>query len=392
MNEEKEVLEPQIKKEKKEVLKPKIRKVKKEKIFFNTKIKKQLEYSIENDLPALLIGDTGCGKTSFVRELANKRGVKLIRVNLTGQTGVDEVLGKWIVKGKEMVWIDGPLITAMKEGSFIVFDEINMALPEILSALHSLLDDDKFVQLKEKENEVIYAEPGFRFFATMNPPMEYAGTKELNRAFENRFSVICRIDYSDKEAKIISQRTGINLSDAEKLKMFGDDLRKSKKEQKIDYICSTRDLINLANLIVAKFKPQEALQIAILNKIDNKKEVEAIEKFFELSTGNIVVEFKGMKVEINSLSEARDKFKVMADENFKIIGDLKSTKESLEREVASFRDTINKKDNIINDLKEKYIISEEKLSKLNTAKEGMQDLMNRLKIPESTITEVLGDK
>lgn len=173
---------------------------KKNTIYVDKGYRDTLEKAVTNNLPVLMIGDTGCGKTTIVRELAQRKGIELYRLNLTGQTGVDEFLGKWLASPeKGTYWLDGLLIKAMKEGKWLVLDEINMALPEILSALHSLLDDDRKVVMKEFDGSTIYPHPDFRLFATMNPEDEYAGTKELNKAFLSRFPVVMNIPYSPNE-------------------------------------------------------------------------------------------------------------------------------------------------------------------------------------------------
>src|SRR5206468_1631140 len=111
--------------------------------------------AIKSDKPALIIGETGCGKTSIVRELAHKHDHKFMRFNLTGETSVDEFVGKYTLVNGETVWQDGILLEAMKQGAFLVVDEINVALPEILFVLHSLLDDDKFVVVANHNGEIV---------------------------------------------------------------------------------------------------------------------------------------------------------------------------------------------------------------------------------------------
>ena len=188
---------------------------KKDKMYFGDNVKLSLGTAIDKNYPILLVGETGVGKTSFVRDIALERGKRLIRLNLTGQTGVDEILGKYLVrstvdsrgnKTPEMYWVDGLLVTAMKEGHWIVFDEINMCAAEILSVLHSLLDDDRSIVLKEKDGSLLKPHPAFRFFATMNPEEEYAGTKELNKAFLSRFPIVLDVKYSENEVDIINDR------------------------------------------------------------------------------------------------------------------------------------------------------------------------------------------
>ena len=230
-------------------------------------IKKYIRVSAEQNMPALLVGDTGCGKTSLIKELAKEKKAKFMRVNLTGETTVDELVGKYILKEGATVWEDGVLITALKKGYWFLLDEINAALPEILFVLHSLLDDDKHVLLQQKDGELVKAHKNFRFFAAMNPVDEYAGTKELNKAFMSRFALITELKYPNKEteAQIIHNQTLIPHQDASYIADLGQKIRKAKRNNDIFYTCSTRDLIQMASL-TKHLDITEAYQLSIVNK------------------------------------------------------------------------------------------------------------------------------
>jgi len=280
-----------------------------DKIYFDALSEKALRKGIELNLPVLLVGETGGGKTSYIRNLAKERGTELIRLNLTGQTGVDEILGKWLANSSGMYWIDGLLINAMKEGKWIVFDEINMALPEFLSVLQSLLDDYRNIVLKEHEGEKVVCHPDFRFFATMNPSDEYSGTKELNKAFLSRFPIILNVDYSSEEHQIISDRTGMKIDDAEKIVLIAKDIRDLKKKEKISYTCSTRDILAFANLITNGFTIAESFELSIVNKVVSNEEKVIVKKIAELVTGEdmkIAIRVSGREMKFNSIQEIAD--------------------------------------------------------------------------------------
>lgn len=233
-----------------------------------------LTVGIEEDMPILLVGETGTGKTSIIREAAIDRKAKWTRFNLTGETTVDDFVGKYELEKGGTIWRDGILLDALKHGKWLIVDEINVALPEILFVLHSLLDDDKMVTVAQHGGEVVKPHKDFRFFATMNPTDEYAGTKELNKAFQSRFNIVLRVDYTKPgtEARIIADKTGIDMGDATKMVDVAVALRQAKKDEKIFYTCSTRDLIqwgNLANSLTdAGIKDSfgEAFSSAVLNK------------------------------------------------------------------------------------------------------------------------------
>lgn len=239
-----------------------------------------LETACKRDLAALLVGETGTGKTSLVREVAHKHGRTYTRFSITGETTVDDFVGKYILKNGETKWQDGILLTAIKKGHYLVVDEINAALPEILFVLHSLLDDDKYVIVPQKDNATVKPHKDFRFFATMNPVDEYAGTKELNKAFMSRFAMVLDIKYPSRatETDVLVQRTGVKLEEAMKMVDVAIGVRRAKQDDKIFYTFSTRDLIFWGDL-VEDLGIHPAFRVAIRNK--SLEDGEAIEKIYQ---------------------------------------------------------------------------------------------------------------
>ena len=244
---------------------------------------------VRDDLAVLLIGDTGTGKTSLIRYLAYKTGNGFRRLNLNGSTTADELVGHYVVDDKEkgMRWVDGVLLDAMKNGYWLLLDELNAGLPEVLFVLQSVLDDDKFLVVAEHEGEVVRPHPDFRVFATMNPSLEYAGTRDLNKALLSRFPIVIQTHYPDAvhEIEIIQSHVpGINETDATVMVKIAEEIRKGKKNQSISFICSTRELINWAKLTMAiGLKP--AALLAVLNKCEIDTDKTTVEDIFKMQFG-----------------------------------------------------------------------------------------------------------
>ncbi|KAL1775570.1 midasin isoform X1 [Sigmodon hispidus] len=164
--------------------------------------------ALEFGEPVLLVGDTGCGKTTICQMFAALANRKLYSVNCHLNMETSDFLGglrpvRQKPKDKEETdtrlfeWHDGPLVLAMKEDSFFLLDEISLADDSVLERLNSVLEVEKSLVLAEKgspedkdsEVELLTAGKHFRILATMNPGGDF-GKKELSPALRNRFTEI----------------------------------------------------------------------------------------------------------------------------------------------------------------------------------------------------------
>lgn len=230
-------------------------------------IKEALEHAITLNLPFMVIGETGVGKTTLIQSVAAKKKKTLQRVSINGGIGTEDIVGKYVLQDGSTKWIDGPLIRAMREGSWVVFDELNAAAPEVLFALHGVLDHEKAILLQEKDGELVRAHKDFRFFATTNPTT-YAGTRTLNQAFMSRFVVVEQdVLPPEQEIAVIVEQSHVKKEIAAQLVAKADQLRKMKKNREISYFCGTRDLIQAAMLFAEGLSKDKAFCVAVINKL-----------------------------------------------------------------------------------------------------------------------------
>ena len=160
--------------------------------------------------PVLVQGPTSSGKTSMIEYLANISGNKYVRINNHEHTDLQEYIGTYVSgQDGQLLFQEGILIRALREGHWIVLDELNLAPTDVLEALNRLLDDNRELLIPETQ-EVVRPHPDFMLFATQNPAGLYGGRKVLSRAFRNRFLELHFDDIPDDELEIIlRERTQI---------------------------------------------------------------------------------------------------------------------------------------------------------------------------------------
>jgi cobaltochelatase CobS len=245
----------------------------------------KLAYAVAHNLPALLIGETGVGKTMSVRYLASQTNNGLRRVNLNGATTVDEFLGKLLINEQGTYWVNGVLVDAMLAGDWILLDEINACLPEIAFSLHSLLDDDRMVVLMEYDGRIVRPHPNFRLFASMNPSEEgrYGGTKALNEALLDRFPVVVRMAYLPENEEIeavISQSGNADRAVVTSMVRVARDVRQAIQDEKVFGSFSTRRVVDWARMSLV-FDVHESAHYTVLSKL-SKFDAEVVEDIIDL--------------------------------------------------------------------------------------------------------------
>ncbi|KAK5102720.1 AAA ATPase midasin [Lithohypha guttulata] len=153
--------------------------------------------------PVLLQGPTSAGKTSMVEYLAKLSGNKFVRINNHEHTDLQEYLGTY-ASGTDgtLDYREGVLVEALRQGHWLVLDELNLAPSDVLEALNRLLDDNRELLIPETQ-EIVRPHPNFMLFATQNPAGIYGGRKRLSRAFRNRFLEIHVSDIPEDELEVI---------------------------------------------------------------------------------------------------------------------------------------------------------------------------------------------
>ena len=256
-----------------------------------------------SEYAVLVEGPTSCGKTSIVEFLAQCMNQKILRINNNQNTEVEEYLGSYTTdKNGNFYFNEGFLVKAVKEGFWIILDEINLAPSEVLEALNRLLDDNRELYLPES-NTVIKAHKNFRIFAAMNPSETYAGRKDLSDAFKNRFIHIFFNNIPNKELiNIIQQRCELPLSRTEIMINIFSDLQMIRSQDKIfqknEGFITIRDLIKWGSRDIDSYEKLAIEGFILLGeKLSNNEDKEMVRKVIEKN-----LKQKKIKLDIDTIN------------------------------------------------------------------------------------------
>ncbi len=219
------------------------------------------EAAYKNQLPILLKGPTGCGKTRFMEYMGWKIQRPLITVSCHDDLTASDLVGRYLVTGGETVWVDGPLARSVRSGSICYLDEVVEARKDTTVVIHPLCDDRRVLPI-EKLGELIEAPPEFCMAISYNPGYQSV-LKDLKQSTRQRF-VALEFDYpnTETEQKIIETETGIDATTAKQLVKFAQ-MTRNLKGSGLDEGASTRLLVHAGKLINTGVNPVTACRSSI---------------------------------------------------------------------------------------------------------------------------------
>jgi nitric oxide reductase NorQ protein len=230
----------------------------------------KLDKAYESGLFVLVIGPKGTGKTTLVREFAQRKSAKLVSINFSLRTRESHLVGTKTLENGSVGFDEGLLVKSMREGNMLYLDEINSAEADVLLRLDEALDDRRQIVLKESTGEVVKAKEGWFVIATINP-LTHVGTKELPPQLLSRFPVRIRLEYppEDIELKIVKQySSGSNDEQLKQVIKLANTLRQAAAVEELYYSPSLRETIAFAKLLDTGVTPKEVtslLQCLVIN-------------------------------------------------------------------------------------------------------------------------------
>lgn len=228
-------------------------------------------------LPVLLKGPTGCGKTRFIEymtyRLGKKMGISLPLITVACHedlTGSD-LVGRYLLKGEETIWVDGPLTRAVKNGAICYLDEIVEARKDTTVLIHPLADHRRILPI-EKKGKILEAHENFLLVISYNPGYQSV-LKNLKHSTRQRF-VAMEFHYPSREleAEIIAHESGVSFEVAGELAKLAEKVR-NLQDQGLEEGVSTRLLIYAGRLMVQGIEPRRACEVAVAQAVTDDLEV-----------------------------------------------------------------------------------------------------------------------
>lgn len=216
-------------------------------------------------LPLLLKGPTGCGKTRFVEHMAWRLGRPLVTVACHDDLSASDLTGRFLIRGNDTIWVDGPLTRAARLGALCYLDEIIEARSDTIVVIHPLTDDRRILPL-EKTGELLEAAPGFQLVISYNPGYQH-GLKDLKPSTRQRFVALeFTFPAPELEAEIVGHEGGVDRSTAVGLVTLTNRLRQLG-DRGLAEVPSTRLIVATARLIASGIPVRPACRSALLGPL-----------------------------------------------------------------------------------------------------------------------------
>jgi len=232
-------------------------------------------------LAIVLKGPTGCGKTRFVEAMAHDLDRPLITVACHDDLTTADLVGRFLLRGGETEWVDGPLTRAVREGAICYLDEVVEARQDTTVVLHPLADHRRQL-LIERLGLTLAAPPSFCLVVSYNPGYQSV-LKDLKDSTRQRMVAIeLGFPPPDVEEMIVAHEAGIAQDGAADLVRLGQAIRRLETAG-LREVASTRVLIAAARLVAEGLSAREAARAAIAGPLtDDASVTSGLVKMIEL--------------------------------------------------------------------------------------------------------------
>ena len=243
--------------------------------------------------PTFISGLSGNGKTTMVEQVCAKLKREAIRVNISVETDEDDLIGGNTLVDGNVVYREGPVLTAMKRGAVLILDELDRGSNKLM-CLQAILEGKPY--FNKKTGEVITPASGFNIIATANTKGrgsddgKFISAQILDEAFLERFAVTVEQQYPTEaqELKIVLGKMNkvgkVDEDFAEKLVRWADVIRKTFAEGAIDDLVSTRRIEHIVNAYAMFEDRLKAIELCV-NRFDEDTRQAFLDLYTKVDAG-----------------------------------------------------------------------------------------------------------
>ena len=246
--------------------------------------------------PVFISGLSGNGKTTMIEQVCAQLKRESIRVNISIETDEDDLIGGNTLVDGNVVYREGPVLTAMKRGAVLILDEVDRGSNKLM-CLQAILEGKSY--FNKKTGETTTPAHGFTIVATANTKGrgsddgKFISAQLLDEAFLERFAITVEQEYPTMavEKRIVlnkMERAGCVDDDfASHLVTWSDVIRKTYFEGGIDELVSTRRLEHIVNAF-AVFKDKTKAITLCTNRFDADTKQAFIDLYSKVDPSNPV--------------------------------------------------------------------------------------------------------
>jgi MoxR-like ATPase len=229
-----------------------------------------------NFYPTFISGLSGNGKTTMIEQVCAKLKRECMRVNISIETDEDDLIGGNTLVDGNVVYREGPVLTAMKRGAILILDEIDRGSNKMM-CLQAILEGKPY--FNKKTGETVYPKAGFNVIATANTKGrgsddgKFMSAQILDDAFLERFAITVEQEYPSLKIEkqiILNKMEKVNKVDdefADKLVTWADIIRKTFYEGGVEELISTRRLEHIVNAFAMFGSRSKAIELCV-NRFD----------------------------------------------------------------------------------------------------------------------------
>lgn len=237
--------------------------------------------------PVFISGLSGNGKTTMVEQTCANLKREAIRVNISIETDEDDLIGGNTLVDGNVVYREGPVLTAMKRGAVLILDEIDRGSNKMM-CLQAILEGKSY--FNKKTGETTTPAHGFTVVATANTKGrgsddgKFISAQLLDEAFLERFAITVEQEYPTQaiEKKIVLNKMErancVDVDFAQHLVVWSEVIRKTFYEGAIDELVSTRRLEHIVNAFAMFNDKQKAIRLCV-NRFDDDTKQAFIELY-----------------------------------------------------------------------------------------------------------------